>query len=73
MTKDKLNSDLEIEIINLLKAIEKLEIYQKNFADPDTFFAANYQKNFNDKVNLMIQINDELKKLNDNIKKKRES
>lgn len=50
------------EIFSLLEAIEKIEIYTRENADPDTFFAANYQKDFNDKINLLIDISEELEK-----------
>ncbi len=50
------------EIFSLLDRIETIEIYTKQNADPDTFFAANYQRDFNDKINLLLSIGEELKK-----------
>lgn len=64
-----LDPQLETEILSLLESIERLETYQQNYSDPDTYFAANYQKEFNDKLDLLICINKQLKKLNGALKK----
>lgn len=56
------------EIIALLKNIEKMELYTKKNSDPDTFFAANYQKDFNDKIDLMVSISEELAKKDSELK-----
>jgi hypothetical protein len=50
------------EIFSLLKSIEKIELYTKKHSDPDTFFDANYQKSFNDKISLLVDISEELGK-----------
>ena len=56
------------EILSLLKSIEKIELYTKEHSDPDTFFDANYQKNFNDKIDLLVAISEELEKKDDALK-----
>ncbi len=50
------------EIFVLLESIERIEIYTQNHSDPDSFFAANYQKDFNDKIDLLVSIGKELEK-----------
>jgi hypothetical protein len=57
------------EILDLLKTIERIELYTERFSDPDTFFAANYQKDFNDKIHLMVMISEELAKQDEDLKK----
>lgn len=63
-----MDNDLK-EILALLDSIEAIELYTKRNSDPDTFFSANYQKNFNDKINLLVSISDELKKKDAELKK----
>ncbi len=62
-----MDQDFE-EIFSLLDTIERIEIYTKQNADPDTFFAANYQKTFNDKINLLISISREIERKDDDLK-----
>ncbi len=64
-----LDPEFEAETFSLLESLEKLEIYQQKYSDPDTFFGANYQKDFNHNVNLMLEIRKELKKLNHSLKR----
>lgn len=45
-----------------------MELYTKKNSDPDTFFAANYQKDFNDKIDLMVSISEELAKKDSELK-----
>lgn len=63
-----MDKDVE-EILALLNSIEEIELYTKKHSDPDTFFAANYQKNFNDKINLLVAISEELEKKDARLKK----
>jgi len=55
------------KIFPLLEAIEKWEDYQQNYADPRIFFAANYQKNFNERIDLLLAIEEEVKNLDRNL------
>ena len=51
------------EIFVLLKSIAQIEEYQQEYSDPTTFFPANYQRIYNDKVFLILDIIEELKKI----------
>lgn len=57
------------EIFSLLDSIDKIELYTQQYSDPDTFFAANYQKKFNDKIDLLVSISEELKRKDAELKK----
>jgi len=54
---------LYFEIFTLLKSIDHIEGYQQIYSDPNTFFPANYQKIYNDKVFLLLNIKEEIRKV----------
>ncbi|MCK5058045.1 MAG: hypothetical protein KAT34_15435 [Candidatus Aminicenantes bacterium] len=56
------------EILSILKSIEKIELYTRDYSDPDIFFEANYQKIFNDKIDLLVAISEELEKKDTELK-----
>jgi len=60
-------------IFTLLEAVEEWEDYQQKFADPKVFFAANYQKNFNERIDILLIIEEELKKLGTDLSLKKEN
>ena len=57
-----------IYIFTILEAIEKINIYTKQFSDDETFYYANNQMNFNAVVSLLIAIGEENKKIDSSIK-----
>jgi uncharacterized protein with HEPN domain len=57
-----------IYIFTILEAIEKINIYCKDFEDDEELYIANDQLNFNAVVNLLIAIGEETKKIDNGIK-----
>ena len=57
-----------VYIFTILEAIEKINIYSKNFTDEEDFYRANDQMNFNAVVSLLIAIGEENKKIEQDIK-----
>ena len=57
-----------IHIFTILEAIEKINIYCKDFEDDEELYTANDQLNFNAVVNLLIAIGEENKKIDNDIK-----
>lgn len=55
-------------IMTILESIEKIFLYTKSFNDPDSFFAANEQMNFNASQILLLVIGEEVKKIDNNLK-----
>jgi uncharacterized protein with HEPN domain len=49
-------------ILTTLEAIEKINLYTKDFIDPEVFYEANDQLNFNATYNLLIVVGEESKK-----------
>ncbi len=57
-------------MLSVLESIEKIKIYSAEYLDADAFFEADYQKSFNATLNLLIAIGEDIKKLDESIKKK---
>jgi len=57
-----------IHIFTILEAIQKINIYCKDFEDDEELYIANDQLNFNAVVNLLIAIGEENKKIDNAIK-----
>ena len=57
-------------ILTILEAIEKINLYTKDFDSVDAFFFDNDQLNFNATVNLLIAIGEESKKISSALKSK---
>lgn len=57
-------------LLSIFESIEKIKIYTRDFSDADEFFEANYQKDFNATLNLLIAIGEDVKKLDESLKKK---
>jgi len=57
-----------IHIFTILEAIEKINIYCKNFEDDEELYIANDQLNFNAVINLLIAVGEENKKIDNDIK-----
>jgi len=57
-------------LLSVLESIEKIKIYTRGFSDADEFFEANYQKDFNATLNLLIAIGEDVKKLDESLKEK---
>ena len=55
-------------IMTILESIEKILLYTKSFSDPDSFFGANEQMNFNASQILLLVIGEEVKKIDNNLK-----
>lgn len=53
----------------MLESIEKIKIYSAGYLDVDEFFEADFQKGFNATLNLLIAIGEDVKKLDDSLKK----
>jgi len=62
------NEDNLVYIFTILEAIEKIELYSKDFKDDESFYFANEQMNFNAVVGLLIAIGEENKKITEDIK-----
>lgn len=58
-----------IYIFTILEAIEKIFIYTKNFKDDEEFYESENQLYFNAVTNLLIAIDEENKKIEEQIKK----
>lgn len=58
-----------IYILTILEAIEKLQIYTKEFSNAHDFWLAEDQLNFNASSNLLLTIGEETKKIEDKLKK----
>jgi uncharacterized protein with HEPN domain len=56
-------------ILTSLEAIEKIFLYTEPFEDPEVFFWANDQLNFNATYNLLLVIGEETKKIEIDLKK----
>lgn len=56
-------------ILTILESIEKVNIYTDLFEDPEAFYEANDQLNFNATYNLLIVIGEESKKIEALLKK----
>jgi uncharacterized protein with HEPN domain len=57
-------------LLSVLESIEKIKIYTRDFSDADEFFEANYQKDFNATLNVLIAIGEDVKNLDESLKKK---
>ena len=57
-----------IHILTILEAIEKIEIYSKEFTNEEEFYYANKQLNFNATINLLIVCGEENKKIDNGLK-----
>lgn len=55
-------------IMTILESIEKIFLYTESFKDPDGFFEANEQMNFNASQILLLVIGEEVKKIDNNLK-----
>jgi uncharacterized protein with HEPN domain len=55
-------------IMTILESIEKIFLYTESFSDPDSFFGANEQMNFNASQILLLVIGEEVKKIDNNLK-----
>jgi len=55
-------------IMTILESIEKIFLYTESFEDPDRFFEANEQINFNASQILLLVIGEEVKKIDNNLK-----
>lgn len=56
-------------LLSVLESIEKIKIYRQGYQNADEFFEADFQKGFNATLNLLIAIGEDIKKLDDSIKK----
>jgi uncharacterized protein with HEPN domain len=56
-------------ILTTLEAIEKINLYTKEFDDPEVFYEANDQLNFNATYNLLIVVGEESKKIDSLLRK----
>ncbi len=56
-------------ILTTLEAIEKINLYTKDFNDPEVFYEANDQLNFNATYNLLIVVGEESKKIESELRK----
>ena len=54
--------------MTILESIEKIFLYSESFKDPDSFFEANEQMNFNASQVLLLVIGEEVKKIDDGLK-----
>jgi uncharacterized protein with HEPN domain len=57
-------------LLSVLEPLEKIKIYSKDFPDADEFYEANYQKDFNATLTLLIAIGEDVKNLEESIKEK---
>ena len=57
-------------MLSVLESIEKIKIYSGNYTDADQFYEADHQKDFNASLTLLIAIGEDVKNLDDSIKKK---
>ncbi|MCR9100139.1 MAG: DUF86 domain-containing protein [bacterium] len=55
-------------IMTILESIEKIFLYAGSFKDPDSFFEANEQMNFNASQILLLVIGEEVKKIDQGLK-----
>jgi len=55
-------------IMTILESVEKIFLYTESFKDPDSFFEANEQMNFNASQVLLLVIGEEVKKIDDGLK-----
>lgn len=60
-------------LLSVLESIEKIKIYTKEYSDADQFFEANYQKDFNATLTLLIAVGEDVKNLDESLKKKHSS
>ncbi len=56
-------------ILTTLESIEKLHLYTNGFNNPDVFYEANDQLNFNATYNLLIVVGEESKKIDSDLRK----
>lgn len=56
-------------ILTALEAIEKIILYTSDFQDPEDFYEANDQLNFNGTYNLLLTIGEETRKIEARLKK----
>jgi uncharacterized protein with HEPN domain len=57
-------------LLSVLESIEKIKLYTTGFTDVEEFFEANYQKDFNASLTLLISIGEDVKNLEENVKEK---
>lgn len=57
-------------LLSVLESVAKIKIYTKEFSDADELFEANYQKDFNATLNLLIAIGEDVKNLDNALKAK---
>lgn len=57
-------------LLSVLESIEKIKIYTKGFSDADEFYEANFQKDFNATLTLLIAIGEDVKNLDESVKVK---
>ena len=55
-------------VMTILESIEKIFLYTGSFKDPDSFFEANEQMNFNASQILLLVIGEEVKKIDGDLK-----
>lgn len=60
-------------IMTTLEAIEEIFLYARDFNNPDHFFEANEQMNFNASQILLLVIGEEVKKINNELKNEHET
>jgi uncharacterized protein with HEPN domain len=56
-------------ILTILESIEKINLYTKGFKNPEIFYEANDQLNFNATYNLLIVVGEESKKIDSKLRK----
>lgn len=56
-----------IHIMTILESIEKASLYSQSFENPDSFFDANDQMNFNACQTLLLVIGEEVKKIDSDL------
>jgi uncharacterized protein with HEPN domain len=56
-------------ILTALESIEKIHLYMHDFSDPEVFYEANDQLNFNATYNLLIVVGEESKKIENDLRK----
>jgi uncharacterized protein with HEPN domain len=57
-------------ILSILESIEKIKIYTRDYSDADQFYEADYQRDFNASLNLLIAIGEDVKNLEESVKEK---
>ena len=57
-------------LLSVLESIEKIKLYTKEYSDADDLFDANYQKDFNATLTLLIALGEDVKNLEESVKEK---